>query len=142
MYSPRIIILLRFFFSFSLTCRLRGIESRPNERGDKALCNNVLSIWTRREEFSLSCTLRVSRYVTILLIGELLCFFFFFVKKLCKGMFVRFIINWYRKWCYAYFIWNWICCSCFWICSIDVKLFIYQFFKFVWWYIDIVNEEN
>lgn len=77
--------LVTFFFSFSLTCRLRGIESRPNERGDKALCNNVLSIWTRREEFSLSCTLRVSRYVTILLIGELLCFFFFFCEKIMQG---------------------------------------------------------
>lgn len=55
---------------------MRGIESRPNERDDKALCNNVLSIYeSRREEFSLSCTLLVSRYVTILLIGKLLCFF-------------------------------------------------------------------
>lgn len=99
-----------FFF---LTCRLRGIESR---NAVIKLCVIMYYRYEpRREEFSLSCTLRVSRYVTILLIGELLCFFFVRWKNYARErwMFVKFIINWYRKWCYTYFIWNWICCSCF-----------------------------
>lgn len=34
---------------FLLTCGFRGIESRPNERGDKVLRNNVLSTnWEER----------------------------------------------------------------------------------------------
>lgn len=102
-----------FFF---LTCRLRGIESRPNERGDKALCNNVLSIWTeKRGVFVIVYSSRVS--LRDYSLNWRVAMFFFFVKwknyARERWMFVKFIINWYRKWCYTYFIWNWICCSCF-----------------------------
>lgn len=101
-----------FFF---LTCRLRGIESRPNERGDKALCNNVLSIWTeKRGVFVIVYSSRVSLrdYSPN---WRVAMFFFVRWKNYARErwMFVKFIINWYRKWCYTYFIWNWICCSCF-----------------------------
>lgn len=37
------------FFLLTCTREFRGIESRPNERGDKVLCNNVLSTnWEER----------------------------------------------------------------------------------------------
>lgn len=128
-----------FFFFFFNIRRLRGIESRPNERDDKALCNNVLSIYEpRREEFSLSCTLLVSRYVTILLIGKLLCFF-----SLCeKIMNVREI--------YYKLISKVVLCIfypglnllfTFSLCSTDVLNYLFINFYF-WWHIDIVNEQN
>lgn len=83
----------------------------------------------RREEFSLSCTPRVSRYVTILLIGELLCFFFCEVKKLCKRTLnVREIhYKLISKVVLYIFYLELNLLFVFLLCSINVKLFIYQF---------------
>lgn len=130
-----------FFF---LTCRLRGIESRPNERGDKALCNNVLSIWIeKRGVFVIMYSSRVSLrdYSPN---WRVAMFFFCEVKKLCKRTLnVREIhYKLISKVVLYIFYLELNLLFVFLPCSINVKLFIYQFLfsKCFRWCIDIVNE--
>lgn len=116
------------FFLLTCTRGFRGIESRPNERGDKVLCNNVLS--TNWEERSFRYRVYSSR-VSLRDYSpnwRVAVFFFCQVKKLCKRTLnireIHYKLISKVVLCIFYLELNSL--FMFLLCSIDVKLFIYQ----------------
>lgn len=116
------------FFLLTCTRGFRDIESRPNERGDKVLCNNVLS--TNWEERSFRYRVYSSR-VSLRDYSpnwRVAVFFFCQVKKLCKRTLnireIHYKLISKVVLCIFYLELNSL--FMFLLCSIDVKLFIYQ----------------
>lgn len=116
------------FFLLTCTRGFRGIESRPNEHGDKVLCNNVLS--TNWEERSFRYRVYSSR-VSLRDYSpnwRVAVFFFCQVKKLCKRTLnireIHYKLISKVVLCIFYLELNSL--FMFLLCSIDVKLFIYQ----------------